>query len=166
MQKNRHEGAYHRLPVLRSCCPSGNYCAWDNSQVGCCPSGKTCSGSVDETQTTWAQDTWQPTTTTYWQPSQTTQWTTHVQVTTTVYGGVDTTSHYTTEWAQSTTAAQSVVYGTYCSTIYAHGSDLPATRAGTCGTVLVVNEGGRLGLLMTPLAALVGIAGLLMQLQL
>jgi hypothetical protein len=38
------------IGVWNWCCPSGNSCAWansDHSVVGCCPSGTTCSGSID-----------------------------------------------------------------------------------------------------------------------
>lgn len=29
--------------------------------------------------------------------------------------------------------------GQYCSTLYAHGGNLPTTEAGTCGTILIAN---------------------------
>lgn len=148
------------LTHVHSCCPSGNYCAYTSNQqaVGCCPSGSTCSGNLDgsnwyPTTTTWQQQsTWYPTTTTYWQPS--TYITTAIP-TTTVYGGIVVpggvvTSYYTSNQGVTTeylqTQAQTVVQGGgYCSTLYANGGNLPTTRAGSCGTILVVNEGVRSG---------------------
>lgn len=31
----------------------------------------------------------------------------------------------------------------YCSTLYAHGPNLPTTEAGTCGTILILNAAGK-----------------------
>lgn len=175
---------------MNSCCPSGNYCAWSNSQVACCPNSCSCQvgGENYQPTSTWVAPAtttyWQPTTTSYWQQPTTTycnecqQHTTYCnqcaagqQATTTVYqnggngGGVvvvpggGTTTLYTT-----TNGAQSVYNGNYCSTQTAVGNNLPATAAGGCGTILIV-EAPKAGAAERVVLSWMGWAGLVVALQ-
>ncbi len=44
-----------------------------------------------------------------------------------------------------TTQPAGIIYNGYCSTLYATGPNLPTTRMGQCGPILVLNEAGRRG---------------------
>ncbi|KAL1297191.1 hypothetical protein AAFC00_004762 [Neodothiora populina] len=160
------------IGMANNCCPSGNYCAYTSDQqaVGCCPNGQTCSGSIDNwdaggggwqqtTTTVWPQtSTWAPTTT-YWQPS--THYVTTAIPTTTVYGGLVVTNGVSTvssQYLQQQTTTQNV-YGAYCSTLYANGGNLPTTRAGDCGTILVLSAGTRI---LSDTRMLIGVASVVL----
>ena len=137
------------------CCPSGNTCAWSNSQVACCPSGQTCSGSVGGVggyqASSYYQTTYVAPTTQYVQAS--TVYQTNAVVTTVVTGGggvvvpAGYTQVTTVQTVQTVQSQASIVNGVYCSTLIANGPNLPTTVAGNCGTVLVVapSEGYRIG---------------------
>lgn len=84
------------------------------------------------------------------------------------------TQQQTTVYVQQTTAQQQTVQTVYnaqgyCSTLYADGPGLPTTRAGQCGTILVLNEGTRDGIGFVHMAGLVGglhlLGGLLLALR-
>lgn len=86
-------------------------------------------------------------------------------------GGVIVPAGETTVYVQTTTAQQTTNYnGVYCSTLYAKGPGLPTTRAGDCGTILVVNKAARsvraLGVFALPLMILHILGGLLLHLRL
>lgn len=50
---------------------------------------------------------------------------------------------YTTVYVAgaAATTANNILNGVYCSTVTAKGPNLPTTRAGACGTILVVSGG-------------------------
>ncbi|KAH0290983.1 hypothetical protein M436DRAFT_59815 [Aureobasidium namibiae CBS 147.97] len=148
------------------CCNPSTYCARasDNS-IGCCPWGQTCSPVVaggaaaaaaaaaqpQQHSTTWNQQPTTQTSTVY-----TTQ--THPYAVaaapevTTVYAGSY--GQGNQGWGQGSGQGQWQGGGAgqqgqegqgggggqqYCSTLYAHGPNLPTTEAGTCGTILILN---------------------------
>ncbi|KAI4848501.1 hypothetical protein E4T44_03891 [Aureobasidium sp. EXF-8845] len=126
------------------CCVPSTYCmrASDNS-IGCCPWGQTCTSTPaaaagaggEQWQSQPQQSTWQ-------QPQPTTQvstiYVTQTHPTTVVYaaGGQQATTVYPGLIGQGQGQE-----GQYCSTLYAHGNNLPTTEAGTCGTILIANTG-------------------------
>lgn len=137
-----------------SCCPTNNYCAWADNKIACCPNGCSCTGwsgtyqptSYYAPQPSSTRRYWRPSSTHYWQPQST-------YVAPAAYTPV-----------QSTPAA--VGYGQYCSTLYAHGPNLPTTAQGDCGIILVVNpdqqppppsEGSRNGMGYLRLAIMIGV---------
>lgn len=116
-----------------SCCAPSTYCAYaSDKQVGCCPWGQTCTGNIAGGGV-YQQSSWvQPTTT--WQQQPSTVYMTDQATTTLAYAaGQATQQQYTTQQQQT------VYNGQYCSTIYAHGDNLPTTQPGTCGTILIAN---------------------------
>jgi hypothetical protein len=136
-----------------SCCIPSTYCmrASDNS-IGCCPWGATCNGAggggggVVQPQPQPQPSTWQP------QPEASTIYITQTHPTTTIIyaaGGQGQGQGQTTQ--QVTTVYPGLVgvgqqgqgQGQYCSTLYAHGGNLPTTEAGTCGTILIANAAGK-----------------------
>lgn len=121
------------------CCAAGCSCyQLANGVIGCCPDGQSCSGSVDtaavSTVTVYAS---YPVTTTVTSPN-TVVVAGAPPATTVVTSNVDTVvvAGATTSVSESVIAAG----GGYCSTLYADGPNLPTTRAGDCGTILVVND--------------------------
>ncbi|KEQ67586.1 uncharacterized protein M437DRAFT_36195 [Aureobasidium melanogenum CBS 110374] len=114
------------------CCTPSTYCAraFDNT-IGCCPWGQTCNPVV--------AGTWQPqpTSTIWQQPQPSTVYVTEVHPTTTlVYAAGQNTQQVTTVYNG---VGEGQGQGQYCSTLYAHGGNLPTTEAGTCGTILIAN---------------------------
>lgn len=123
-----------------SCCNPSTYCAHaSDGSIGCCAWGSTCAPSLGGAAAP-QQSTWHPEPTTWQQPTtqistvyatQTYPYVVGGQVTqpqgTTVYGGL------IGQGGQ----------GQYCSTLYAHGPNLPTTEAGTCGTILIANTAVR-----------------------
>jgi hypothetical protein len=117
--------------------------ASDNS-IGCCPWGQTCTstpapaagGGQGQLQSQSQHETWQQSQPT---PQASTIYVTQTHPTTIVYaaGGQ--------QQQQATTAYPGLIgqgqgqQGQYCSTLYAHGANLPTTEAGTCGTILIAN---------------------------
>jgi hypothetical protein len=120
------------LPLTDSyrCCASGYSCSMlSNGVVGCCPSGSQCGGTVNAAQITTVTVTQYLTTTQYPQTPSTV-----VQVgskTTTVLPGI---------YVTTSTTNPSIAYNGYCSTLIAHGPDLPTTAQGVCGPILVINR--------------------------
>ncbi|CAD0046168.1 unnamed protein product, partial [Aureobasidium pullulans] len=117
---------------------SSTYCARaSDNTIGCCPWGQTCNPSIAgggaggyTQQTSWVQ----PTTT--WQQQPSTVYVTQGHATTTVV--------YAAGQGQQTTVYAGQGQGQqYCSTLYAHGGNLPTTEVGTCGTILIANQAGR-----------------------
>lgn len=121
----------------------------------CCPHGQTCTGYSS------GDGAYQPSSY-YAPPEQSTVYyhptSQYVPPATTVYaagGGV----------YQESQPAQG--YGGYCSTYYAEGPNLPTTRQGECGTVLVIEPGEGVrwamgwGRLMGMLGALHAVGGVL-----
>ncbi|PVI05146.1 hypothetical protein DM02DRAFT_127848 [Periconia macrospinosa] len=97
------------------CCPSGYTCvqpANQNSILGCCPAGGNCAGSVNVASIQ---------TVTVAAPPQ--QPTVAVQP------------------QQTTVAVYPPPQAGYCATLTMNGPGLPTTTQGTCGTILIVNEG-------------------------
>jgi len=120
----------HRTDATYRCCPTGNTCSLlSNSLVGCCPTDTTCSGSVAANQVTTVTVYQQNTVTQYQQP------------TTVIAGGGGVYVYPTTTTPAATVNGGGIVYNGYCSTLYADGPGLPTTRAGQCGTILVVQAG-------------------------
>ena len=124
----------------------------------CCAAGQTCTGysSGDDTyQASSYYAPYQPSVSTgYYQPTSQ-----YVPPATTVYaaGG----GGYVAQSSQPP-----AYYGGYCSTYYAEGPNLPTTRQGECGTVLVIEPGEgvrwavgwvRLGVVMGVLHAVGGV---------
>ncbi|KAJ9635255.1 hypothetical protein H2199_008743 [Coniosporium tulheliwenetii] len=107
------------------CCAAGYACAMAANNVACCPAGQQCQGVVAAAvQTvTVTVNNYVPTTV-YNQPTNV------------VVAGVPVV--YTTQ------NPGNIVYAGYCSTLIANGPGLPTTRAGDCGTILVVNGADRL----------------------
>jgi hypothetical protein len=115
--------------------------ASDNS-IGCCPWGQTCTSAPAAAgaaggawQSQPPQSTWQPQPT----PQASTIYVTQTHATTTVVyaaGGQQATTVYPGLIGQGQGDGQQ---GQYCSTLYAHGNNLPTTEAGTCGTILIAN---------------------------
>jgi hypothetical protein len=115
--------------------------ASDNS-IGCCPWGQTCTstpavaagGGAWQSQS--QSETWQSQPT----PQASTILVTQTHATTVVYaaGGQQATTVYPGLIGQGQGQGQQ---GQYCSTLYAHGANLPTTEAGTCGTILIANTG-------------------------
>ncbi|KAF2137665.1 uncharacterized protein K452DRAFT_291480 [Aplosporella prunicola CBS 121167] len=101
------------------CCPAGHTCSYlsNSNVVGCCPAGSSCSGGVAPGSIT--------------------------TVTVTVYNTATTTvvQNIAPAYVAPTTTQVVPQWGGYCATITANGPDLPTTRAGDCGTILVINEG-------------------------
>jgi len=150
-----------------SCCNPSTYCARvsDNS-IGCCPWGQTCSPVVagggaaaaaqpQQHSTTWQQQ--QPTTqTSTVYTTQTHPYAAVAPEVTTVYAGSYGQGNQGSgqgsgqgQW-QGGVAGQGQGQGQgggggqqYCSTLYAHGPNLPTTEAGTCGTILILNAAVR-----------------------
>ncbi|KAK5174206.1 uncharacterized protein LTR77_001286 [Saxophila tyrrhenica] len=114
------------------CCPSGQTCQWADSKPACCPNGCTCTGFAGAGAGGYHATSWYATTT-EWQPQTT----------------------YVAPAPQHTSyvapAGAAGGYQQYCSTLYAHGPNLPTTAQGDCGTILVMDpddvpsgaEGGR-----------------------
>ncbi|KAF2675719.1 hypothetical protein K458DRAFT_425286 [Lentithecium fluviatile CBS 122367] len=103
------------------CCPSGYTCvvpANTNGMVGCCPSGNSCGGSVNVASVS---------TVTVYSAQQTTQ--AYVLPTTTTVP----------VYNQPTTVAAAG----FCQTLTMSGPDLPRVTQGSCGTILIVNEGSQ-----------------------
>lgn len=121
-----------------SCCTPSTYCARaSDNTIGCCPWGQTCNPVVAGG----GAGTWQPqqTTTTWQQPQASTVYITETQPTTTlVYAAGQNTQQVTTVY-NGVGQGQ----GQYCSTLYAHGGNLPTTEAGTCGTILIANAAAK-----------------------
>jgi hypothetical protein len=124
-----------------SCCNPSTYCARaSDGSIGCCPWGTTCApalgGAAPQPQV--QQSTWQPAPST-WQPQASTVYVTQTHPTTVVYAGGG-----QPEPQQATTVYSGLVGQgqgqQYCSTLYAHGPNLPTTEAGTCGTILIAND--------------------------
>ncbi|KAF2860091.1 hypothetical protein K470DRAFT_217771 [Piedraia hortae CBS 480.64] len=148
-----------------SCCPSGNYCAWANSQVGCCPEGQTCNGWANAGGGAaaavggWAPSTtWVAPSTTYIQPSPTTP----------MYGSVVVVpAGYTTPLTVTTVVTSQQNGGEqqqgYCLTITARGPNLPAVARGNCGNVLIVAaDAQRVGVALMLMLVSIAVGGLLM----
>jgi hypothetical protein len=122
--------------------------ASDNS-IGCCPWGQTCTstpavagGGAWQSQPQPQPETWQPQPT----PQASTIYVTQTHATTTVVyaaGGQQATTVYPGLIGQGQGQGQQ---GQYCSTLYAHGNNLPTTEAGTCGTILIANAGSKGGI--------------------
>ncbi|KAK6000604.1 hypothetical protein QM012_003329 [Aureobasidium pullulans] len=117
------------------CCGANTYCAYGGPEnhIGCCSDNAVCDGQAPAPYTT------------VYVPSATatTWWTGSAGATQTGFVG----PAYT---VTTTTTATQFVTGpapTICSTLYAHGGDLPTTAAAPCGLVLVLNAapGGRGG---------------------
>ncbi|KAI4758974.1 hypothetical protein E4T52_07665 [Aureobasidium sp. EXF-3400] len=117
------------------CCTPSTYCARaSDNTIGCCPWGQTCNPVVAGGG---GAGTWQPqqTSTIWQQPQASTVYVTETQPTTTlVYAAGQNTQQVTTVY-NGVGQGQ----GQYCSTLYAHGGNLPTTEAGTCGTILIAN---------------------------
>jgi hypothetical protein len=137
------------LIVGCSCCIPSTYCmrASDNS-IGCCPWGQTCTPILSGTggvaaggwQSQPQQSTWQPQPT----PQASTVYVTQIHPTTTIIyaaGGQQATTVYPGQKGQGQGQGQGQEQ--YCSTLYAHGGNLPTTEAGTCGTILIANTAGK-----------------------
>lgn len=123
-----------------SCCNPSTYCARaSDGSIGCCAWGSTCApvlgGAAPQ------QSTWQPEPSTWQQP--TTQISTVYATQTHPYavGGQDTQPQVTTVYGGLIGQGQGQQQ--YCSTLYAHGPNLPTTEAGTCGTILIANTAVR-----------------------
>lgn len=118
------------------CCTPSTYCARaSDNTIGCCPWGQTCNPIVAGG----GVGTWQPqqTSTIWQQPQPSTVYVTEVQPTTTlVYAAGQNTQQVTTVYNG---VGEGQGQGQYCSTLYAHGGNLPTTEAGTCGTILIAN---------------------------
>lgn len=128
------------LTTPYSCCPSNHYCTWASSKVACCPEGCDCNSwsptsSWAPPASTWAPapSSWAPAsskwapTSTYCPPSSS-GW---VPISTSYRPGPSPCNEcqwHPTDWN-----------GYYCSTIFAHGPNLPTTAHAKCGVVLVVN---------------------------
>jgi hypothetical protein len=114
--------------------------ASDNS-IGCCPWGQTCT-STPAPAAGGGEGAWQsqpqqsqPT------PQASTIYVTQTHATTVIYaaGGQ--------QQQQATTVYPGLIGqgqgqgqpAQYCSTLYAHGANLPTTEAGTCRTILIAN---------------------------
>jgi len=120
-----------------------------NGVVGCCPSGGQCEGTVNAAQITTATLTQFLTTTQYPQES-TTVVAISSETTTTLYplgvttiieiGGSNTTTVLPGIYLTETTGKPSIMSNGYCSTLTAHGPNLPATAQGACGTILVISR--------------------------
>lgn len=110
------------------CCATDHTCQYlsSSSVVGCCPAGQTCSGGVSAQQITTVTVTVIQTQTQYVQGQGTT-----------VYGGPAYVQPTTTAYVGAQGGGN--VYAGYCSTLIADGPGLPTTRAGDCGTILVVS---------------------------
>jgi hypothetical protein len=125
-------------PERHSCCNPSTYCARaSDGSIGCCPWGTTCAPSLGGAAAP-QQSTWQPAPST-WQPQASTVYVTQTHPTTVVYAGGG-----QPEPQQATTVYSGLVGQgqgqQYCSTLYAHGPNLPTTEAGTCGTILIAND--------------------------
>lgn len=96
----------------------------------CCASGQTCTG--------WSSgdDTYQPSS--YYHPPE--QSTVYYQPTS-YYNPPATTVYAAGGGYNGYDNSQPAVYDGYCSTYYAQGPNLPTTRQGECGTVLVIEPG-------------------------
>jgi hypothetical protein len=142
-----------------SCCIPSTYCmrASDNS-IGCCPWGQTCNsvvaggGGVAPQPSTWQPQpsTWQP------QPEASTIYITQTHPTTTIIYAAGGQGQGQGQTTQQVTTVYPGLVGVgqgqqgqqgqqYCSTLYAHGGNLPTTEAGTCGTILIANAAVRRG---------------------
>ncbi|KAF2478533.1 hypothetical protein BDY17DRAFT_306114 [Neohortaea acidophila] len=141
------------------CCPTNNYCMWANSQVVCCPEG--CDCNEQEPSSSWAPEptTWAaPPTSTGWGPAPpTTVWHSSWHATTTWWTSTTTPSSITTTTTPCPTCSSTTTIisttscdecqwrptdfdGTYCSTIFANGPNLPTTARAACGVVLVKQQ--------------------------
>ena len=128
---------------MRSCCPSGSYCAWSNSQVACCQNDCTCSsgGGDYEPSSYYATTTYYQPTSTYCEECEEQTTTIYQQPTSTYCDECEqpqaTTVVVAPAGAYSTTQAYPGAYSEYCSTQYAQGPGLPTTAQGQCGTILI-----------------------------
>ncbi|KAJ8609938.1 hypothetical protein MRB53_038876 [Persea americana] len=102
-----------------------------NQDSGCCPNGQSCNGAVGA-----PPSTWQPSTTNYGTYVTTVLVPVPVTVPVTVPAAQPTTQ--TTYYTPTTTTNNG--YNGYCSTLTVQGNGLPTTRAGQCGTILVISE--------------------------
>ncbi|KAI4722226.1 hypothetical protein E4T48_01424 [Aureobasidium sp. EXF-10727] len=128
------------------CCTPSTYCARSSfNTIGCCPWGQTCNPVIIAGD---SQPQPQPLHPSTWaQPQASTVYVTQTHPTTTVVyaagqqggdggggGGVGGQG----QQQQGQQQGQQ-----YCSTLYAHGANLPTTQAGTCGTILIANAAER-----------------------
>ncbi|THZ27350.1 hypothetical protein D6C89_03265 [Aureobasidium pullulans] len=142
------------------CCTPSTYCARaSDNTIGCCPWGQTCNPSIAgggaggyTQQSSWVQ----PTTT--WQQQPSTVYVTQGHATITVV--------YAAGQGQQTTVYAGQGQGQqYCSTLYAHGGNLPTTEVGTCGTILIANRAGKsreMGRMVLVSAVLMTIGGIIL----
>ncbi|KAI5251381.1 hypothetical protein E4T42_04341 [Aureobasidium subglaciale] len=123
------------------CCTPNTYCARaSDNTIGCCPWGQTCTPNIAGAGAG-AGGGWQQHPTPTWQQQPSTVYVTEGHATTTVvYAAGQNTQGYTT---QQQTGYLGQGQGQYCSTLYAHGDNLPTTEVGTCGTILIANKASR-----------------------
>jgi hypothetical protein len=122
-----------------SCCNPSTYCARaSDGSIGCCAWGSTCAPVLGGAGTAPPQSTWRPTT---WQQPATQISTVYAtQTHPYVVGGQDSQPQTTTVYGGLIGQGQGQQgQQQYCSTLYAHGPNLPTTEAGTCGTILIAN---------------------------